>query len=86
VQVASATAVERLRLNSFGHAYIGAGAVLIAVLFYLGLAAQITQASYDITRLQDQQRQLIAEQEAAGRDIDLLALSRGGADAGIEGG
>ncbi len=63
VQVASATAVERLRLNSFGHAYIGAGAVLIAVLFYLGLAAQITQASYDITRLQDQQRQLIAEQD-----------------------
>ncbi len=63
VQVASATAVERLRLNSFGHAYLGLGAVLIAVLFYLGLAAQITQASYDITRLQDQQRQLIAEQD-----------------------
>ena len=63
VQVASATAVERLRLNSFGHAYLGLGGVLIAVLFYLGLAAQITQASYDITRLQDQQRQLIAEQD-----------------------
>jgi hypothetical protein len=63
VQVASATAVERLRINSFGHAYLGLGAVLIAVLFYLGLAAQITQASYDITRLQDQQRQLIAEQD-----------------------
>jgi cell division protein FtsL len=63
VQVASATAVERLRLNSFGHAYLGLGAVLIAVLFYLGLAAQITQASYDITRLQDQQRQLVAEQD-----------------------
>ena len=63
MQVASATAVERLRLNSFGHAYLGAGAVLIAVLFYLGLAAQITQASYDIARLQDQQRQLIAEQD-----------------------
>jgi hypothetical protein len=63
VQVASAAAVERLRLNSFGHAYLGVGAVLIAVLFYLGLAAQITQNSYDITRLQDQQRQLIAEQD-----------------------
>jgi hypothetical protein len=36
---------------------------LIGVLFYLGLAAQITQASYDITRLQDQQRSLIAEQD-----------------------
>lgn len=63
VQVASSTAAERLRLNSFGHAYLGVGAVLIAVLFYLGLAAQITQASYDITRLQDQQRQLIAAQD-----------------------
>jgi len=45
VQVASATAVERLRLNSLGHAYLGLGAVLIGVLFYLGLAAQITSAS-----------------------------------------
>ena len=63
VQVASATAVERLRLSSFGHAYLGLGAVLIAVLFYLGLAAQITQSSYDITRLQDQQRALLAEQD-----------------------
>jgi hypothetical protein len=63
VQVASATAVERLRLSTFGHAYLGLGAILIVVLFYLGLAAQITQSSYDITRLQDQQRQLIAEQD-----------------------
>jgi hypothetical protein len=63
VQVASATAAERLRLSTFGHAYLGVGAILIAVLFYLGLAAQITQSSYDITRLQDQQRQLIAEQD-----------------------
>jgi hypothetical protein len=63
VQVASATAVERLHLSTFGHAYLGLGAILIAVLFYLGLAAQITQSSYDITRLQDQQRQLIAEQD-----------------------
>jgi hypothetical protein len=63
VQVAGATAAERLRLSTFGHAYLGLGAILIAVLFYLGLAAQITQSSYDITRLQDQQRQLIAEQD-----------------------
>jgi uncharacterized protein YdbL (DUF1318 family) len=61
VQVASAA--ERLRLNAFGHAYLGVGAVLIGVLFYLALAAQVTQASYDISRLQDQQRQLIAEQD-----------------------
>jgi hypothetical protein len=62
-QVASSTAAEKLHLSSFGHAYMGLGAVLIAVLFYLGLAAQITQSSYDIARLQDQQRQLLAEQD-----------------------
>lgn len=63
MQVASTVAAERLRLNVFGHAYVGVGAVVIALLFYLALAAQITQASYDISRLQDQQRQLIAEQD-----------------------
>src|SRR5205807_7874953 len=63
VQVASAAASERLRLNAFGHAYLGVGAVVIGILFYLAIAAQITQSSYDITRLQDQQRQLIAEQD-----------------------
>jgi len=63
MQVASATAAERLHLSSFGHAYLGLGAVLIVVLFYLGIAAQITQSSYDIARLQDQQRQLLAEQD-----------------------
>jgi hypothetical protein len=63
VQVASSTAAERLHLNAFGHAYLGLGAVLIAVLFYLALAAHITASSYDIARLQDQQRQLLAEQD-----------------------
>jgi hypothetical protein len=63
VQVATATAAEKLHLSSFGHAYLGLGAVLIVVLFYLGLAAQITQSSYDIARLQAQQSQLIAEQD-----------------------
>jgi Tfp pilus assembly protein PilN len=63
VQVASAVARERLRLNLFGHAYVAVGAVVIVLLFYLAIAAQITQASYDISRLQDQQRQLIAEQD-----------------------
>lgn len=46
-----------------GHAYLGLGAVVIALLFYLGIAAQITQSSYDIARLQEQQRQLIAQQD-----------------------
>lgn len=63
VQVAAAVAQERLRVNLFGHAYLGVGAVLVGLLFYLAIAAQITQASYDISRLQDQQRQLIAEQD-----------------------
>ncbi len=63
VQVAGTVAAERLRLNLFGHAYVGLGAVVIALLFYLAIAAQITQSSYDISRLQDQQRQLIAEQD-----------------------
>ncbi len=63
VQVASKVTVERLHLNAFGHTYIGLGAVLICVLFYLALAAQITASSYDIARLQDQQRQLLAEQD-----------------------
>ena len=63
VQVASTAAADRLHLNAFGHAYIGLGAAIIGVLFYLALAAQITQASYDIARLQDQQRQLLAEQD-----------------------
>lgn len=63
VQVASAATAERLRLNRFGHAYLGLGAVVIAVLFYLALAAQATATSYQIAQLQDQQRQLVAEQD-----------------------
>jgi len=63
VQVAGSVAADRLQLNAYAHAYLGLGAVLVAVLFYLALAAQVTQSSYDITRLQDQQRQLIAAQD-----------------------
>jgi hypothetical protein len=63
VQVATAATAERLHLNAFGHAYLGLGAAVIGVLFYLALAAQITQSSYEIARLQDQQRQLLAEQD-----------------------
>jgi hypothetical protein len=63
VQVAGSVAAERLHLNAYAHAYLGFGAVLIAILFYLALAAQVTQSSYDITRLQDAQRQLVAEQD-----------------------
>jgi hypothetical protein len=40
-----------------------AGAGIVAVLIYLALAAQVTQSSYQISQLQDQQRQLVAEQD-----------------------
>jgi hypothetical protein len=63
VQVASSVAADRLQLSSYGHAYMVFGAALIGLMFYLAIAAQVTQSSYDITRLQDQQRQLIAEQD-----------------------
>ncbi|HYM66752.1 MAG TPA: hypothetical protein VEW68_05635 [Patescibacteria group bacterium] len=63
VQVASSAASSRLRLDALGQAYLGAGVVLVGLLFYLAIAAQITQSSYDIAHLQDQQRQLIAEQD-----------------------
>ena len=39
------------------------GLVLGAILIYLALAAEVTQASYQIAQLQDQQRQLLAEQD-----------------------
>ena len=64
VQVATTAAAERFHVSTFGRAYVYVGAAVIAVLFYLAIAAQITQASYDIARLQDQQRQLVAEQDA----------------------
>ena len=63
VQVASSVAADRLQLSTYANAYIAFGAALIGILFYLALSAQVTQSSYDITRLQDQQRQLVAEQD-----------------------
>jgi hypothetical protein len=62
VQVAGAAASKRLRLDRLGRAYLGAGAALVGIMFYLAVAAQITQSSYDIAQLQEQQRQLIADQ------------------------
>lgn len=57
-------ATQRLHASTFGRAYVFMGVVVIGVLFYLAIAAQITASSYDISRLQDQQRQLLAEQDA----------------------
>ncbi|MFI5282903.1 MAG: hypothetical protein ACHQ0J_07205 [Candidatus Dormibacterales bacterium] len=62
VQVAG-VASQRLRLDALGHAYLVAGAALIGLMFYLAVAAQITQSSYEISQLQDQQRQLVADQD-----------------------
>jgi hypothetical protein len=64
VQVAGTVAAQRLHVSTFGRAYVYVGAAVIAVLFYLAIAAQITQSSYDIARLQDQQRQLLAQQDS----------------------
>lgn len=61
--MAGSLAADRLQQSVLGHAYLGLGAVVIALLFYLAIAAQITQSSYDIARLQSQQRQLIADQD-----------------------
>jgi len=63
VQVASSAAATRLRLDALGHAYLGAGVVLVGLLFYLAIAAQITQSSYVISQLQSQQGQLLSEQD-----------------------
>ena len=61
--MASAAAQEKLRVSRFGHAYVGVGAVFICLFFYLAIAAQITQSSYQISQLQQQQSQLLAEQD-----------------------
>jgi len=63
VQVAGAAASKGMRLDGLSRAYLGAGLVVVGVMFYLAVAAQITQSSYDIAQLQDQQRQLISEQD-----------------------
>lgn len=63
VQTAGVVTAERLRLSAFGNAYLVAGVLLFCGLSYLALSAQITQASYDIARLQKQQSQLLASQD-----------------------
>lgn len=61
---AGLAAAGRLRTASRGHlrAYLGV-AVLVGVLVsYLVLAAQVTQTSYELARLQNRQSELVAEQ------------------------
>ena len=77
VQTAGVVAADRLRLNAFGNAYLVAGVLLVCVLSYLALSAQITQASYDIAKLQKQQSQLLATQDQLQyQEISLHAPAR----------
>lgn len=57
------SAAERLRLSAFGRIYALAGVVLVLALCYLAVAAQATQTTYELNRLQAQQAQLRAEQD-----------------------
>lgn len=57
-----ASAVSRLRLSTFGRLYLVAGGVVALLICYLVFAAQVTQESYEISRLQNQRTDLLAEQ------------------------
>jgi len=82
VQTAGVVASDRLRLNAFGSAYLVAGVLLFFVLSYLALSAQITQASYDISKFQNQQSQLLAAQDQLQyQEISLHAPARVQSDA-----
>ena len=86
VQTAGVVAADKLRLNAFGNAYLIAGVILFCVLSYLALSAQITQASYDIARLQDQQSQLLSQQDQLRyQEISLHAPARVQAEAAASG-
>jgi hypothetical protein len=64
IAAAAATAVsDKLRLGAFARLYAAAGAVLLLLILYVSLAAHVTQTSYEITRLQAQQADLLARQE-----------------------
>ena len=56
-------AAERLRLGAHARIYAGGAAVLALAVCYLAVAAQVTQTSYEMNRLQAQQAQLRAEQD-----------------------
>jgi cell division protein FtsL len=60
--IAASPAARRLRLSTFARVYAAAGVVLVLAIAYLVVAAQATQASYDLSRLKEQNAQLRAEQ------------------------
>jgi cell division protein FtsL len=62
VEAAGVRAADRLRASAHLRLYLGV-VVLVAVLVaYVVLASQMTQTSYELARLQNQQAQLQAEQ------------------------
>ena len=63
VELAAVELSEKLRLGTFGRIYFAAGVVLCVLILYVSLAARLTQTSYEITRLQAQQADLVARQE-----------------------
>jgi hypothetical protein len=63
VELAAVELSEKLRLGTFGRIYFAAGVVLCVLILYVSLAAQVTQSSYEISRLKAQQADLLAQQE-----------------------
>ncbi len=64
IERAGLLAADRLRAAGDRHfrAYMGMAMVITALVSYLVLAAQVTQTSYELARLQNQQTELLAEQ------------------------
>ncbi len=61
--IAGTVAARRLRLSSFARVYLVAGALLFLAVAYLVVGAQLTQTSYELSRLQQQQADLSATQD-----------------------
>src|SRR5919204_630141 len=54
---------QKLRFDAYGRLYVAAGIVLALLILYVSLAAKLTETSYQITRLQAQQADLLAQQQ-----------------------
>ena len=61
--IAGSVAARRLRLSSFARVYLVAGGLLALAVAYLVVGAQLTQTSYELSRLQQQQTDLHAGQD-----------------------
>lgn len=63
VELATGALSRKLRLGNLGRLYLAGGVVIVLLILYVSLAAQVTQTSYEITRLKAQQSDLLAQQE-----------------------